>query len=105
MSILIVDDSRFNLRLLKSILQEEGFSNILTATSAMEAFRLMGIHEDGIVTVAQESQGPPTDVELILMDVIMPEIDGIEACRRIKAHPRELICRSSSSPPTPTTKK
>jgi diguanylate cyclase (GGDEF)-like protein len=81
MSILIVDDSRFNLLLLKSILQEAGFSDIQTATSAAEAFRLLGMGD-----AAKPDQDTATDVELILMDVVMPEMDGIEACRRIKAH-------------------
>jgi len=83
MSILIVDDSRFNLLLLKTILQEAGFSDILTATSAAEAFRILGM-DDGV----QENQTAMTNIELILMDVVMPEIDGIEACRRIKGHER-----------------
>ncbi len=90
MSILIVDDSRFNLLLLKTILQEAGFTDIHTAGSAAEAFRQLGMKQDGAKDAqsADEGKSEPeetTDVELILMDIVMPEMDGIEACRRIKA--------------------
>lgn len=84
MSILIVDDSRFNLLLLKSILQDAGFTHIQTAGSAAEAFQLLGMDDDA--SEGQETAAP--EIELVLMDVVMPEMDGIEACRRIKAHPK-----------------
>jgi CheY-like chemotaxis protein len=30
---------------------------------------------------------PPNQIDLILMDVLMPELDGVEACRQIKSRP------------------
>jgi sigma-B regulation protein RsbU (phosphoserine phosphatase) len=34
-----------------------------------------------------DGQEPPTQIDLILMDVLMPELDGVEACRQIKSRP------------------
>jgi sigma-B regulation protein RsbU (phosphoserine phosphatase) len=75
MSILLVDDSTENLLLLQSILQTGGYKDLLTAESAVQAFKHLGMDDSG---------GDGTSVDLILMDIQMPEINGIETCRRIK---------------------
>ncbi|MEL7241774.1 MAG: response regulator [Cyanobacteria bacterium J06573_2] len=65
--ILIVDDTPDNLLVLFSFLEEKGFKVLLA--------------EDGesALQIAQ-SKAP----DLILLDVLMPEIDGFETCRRLK---------------------
>ena len=78
MSILIVDDSRLDRLILKSILQKEMSEEVVTAHSAWESFEHLKMEDP-------ESEG--SGIDLILMDVMMPEIDGIEACRRIMAKP------------------
>jgi diguanylate cyclase (GGDEF)-like protein len=78
MGILIVDDSPDMALSLKTLLEAEGFQDVHTAHSARQAFRLLGLEGGG-------ETPPPIDV--ILMDVRMPGISGVEACRHIKAQP------------------
>ena len=66
--ILIVDDSTTNQVLLEAILHEEGFETV-TAFSAREAFKII------------EKEKP----ELILLDLLMPEISGFDFLKKIKA--------------------
>jgi len=75
-SILIVDDSRPFLMLMGKMLNAGGYHNLHFALSAKEAFALLGI--DGA------SASEALAVDLILMDVMMPTVNGIEACRKIK---------------------
>lgn len=70
MKILIVDDIAENIQLLGTILRREKYK-ISFATSGMQA-----------LDVAKK-----TLPDLILLDVKMPEMDGFETCRRIKADP------------------
>jgi two-component system cell cycle response regulator len=69
--ILVVDDVEVNVRLLEAKLSSEYF-NVLTAFDGLSALR-----------VAQDERP-----DLILLDVMMPNIDGFEVCRRLKADPR-----------------
>jgi len=65
--ILIVDDTPRNIDLLREILRVEGYS-IAFATSGVMALE----------TVER------VEPDLILLDVMMPELDGFETCRRLK---------------------
>lgn len=80
MSILIVDDSKDNLRLIEHILRKEGYTDILPAHSAKDAFQ--------ILKAGDCTTDPNLSIDLILLDILMPEIDGIEACRKIKEDAR-----------------
>jgi putative two-component system response regulator len=66
-TVLIVDDTPANIHVIKSIL-EVGYK-IKAATSGEKALQIVG-------------KAPP---DLILLDVMMPEMDGYEVCQRLKA--------------------
>jgi DNA-binding response OmpR family regulator len=69
-TIMIVDDTPANLALLSDTLSEANY-RVLVAT-------------DGLSAIEQIDYLKP---DIILMDVMMPGIDGFETCRRLKANP------------------
>lgn len=79
MSIIIVDDSNLNLSFIRDVLTKAGYCNIQTASSADQVFDLLGIAEGN-------SPRKPAAVDLILLDIVMPIMDGITACKKIKEH-------------------
>jgi len=66
--VLVIDDSQPNLILLKAHLKSMGLVALLANNAA-----------DGIAIAAEQKP------DIILLDVMMPEIDGFETCRRLKA--------------------
>lgn len=79
MSIIIVDDNATNLIIIEKILKNAGYEDLITATSAKELFSILKMDSTG------ESNVP---IHLILMDMMMPEMDGIEATRRLQQDER-----------------
>ncbi|UCV28547.1 response regulator [Ferribacterium limneticum] len=69
-SILVVDDSPENIDLLSEVLRDE--YRIRVATSGEKALKIV------------YSDEPP---DLILLDIMMPGLSGLEICRRLKANP------------------
>ena len=67
--ILVVDDQPINVQLLKRKLEKEGME-VLTASNGLDALEAV-------------TSGKP---DLILLDVMMPDMDGIEVCQRLQAH-------------------
>lgn len=69
-TILVIDDSPENLLVLASALESEFDCRLASS---------------GLQGLALAVQAPP---DLILLDVMMPDVDGFETCRQIKAHPQ-----------------
>jgi len=70
--ILIVEDNPVNQMLLKELLQKKGFLNIITADNGQEAKNFL------------QEKTP----DLILLDLMMPDIDGFELCQYIRTQPK-----------------
>lgn len=66
--ILIVEDDNLGRTILERIFERQGFTNIAIAVNGKEALEVL------LTT-------PP---DLIILDVLMPEMDGIECCKRIR---------------------
>jgi len=80
MKILIVDDSKTIRLIIKSYLTEAGYSDLLFSESALDAFEKLGINSAGA-----QSGGAGSGIDLILLDIVLPDMDGREACRMIKS--------------------
>lgn len=77
-NILIVDDNKVNVLFLDAMLEDLDYISIFSASSAKEAYKIM----------------QTKSIDLLLLDVIMPEIDGLEACKHIRTelnHPHVPI--------------
>lgn len=70
-NILIVDDVAQNIQILGNILHEHPF-NIAFATNGKDAIKML----------------ENTYFDLLLLDVMMPEIDGYQVCQQIKSNPK-----------------
>ena len=71
--ILIVDDTVKNLQILGSVLEQEGFQ--------------INIAQNGLEALEVAEKARP---DLILLDIIMPDLDGFEVCKRLKAD--DVLC-------------
>ncbi|MBF0160203.1 MAG: response regulator [Magnetococcales bacterium] len=72
MGILIVDDDRRNLFALKQMLNDK-VGLVLTASSGQQALAMLDEYPD---------------IDLVLMDIMMPEMDGFATMQKIRAQPR-----------------
>jgi PleD family two-component response regulator len=81
MRILVVDDSEDWRDLTEAALMAAGYEQVTTAESAADAYGKLGI-------AAKANSGGLAACDLIVLDLVMPEIDGIEACARIRGDSR-----------------
>jgi len=84
--VLAVDDDHNNLKLVSASLSLEGY-DVVCSSSGEEGLEVLEARQ----------------IDLLLLDVRMPGLDGIEVCRLVRAQRALRECQSSSSPPiTPT---
>ncbi|MEZ5069502.1 MAG: response regulator [Bacteroidales bacterium] len=69
--ILVVDDNQENLRVVSNYLREKGYQIALS------------FNGEGALKLLEENK-----IDLILLDIMMPGMDGYEVCKRLKADPR-----------------
>ncbi len=69
--VLVVDDMPANVKLLEAILSAEYFE-VVTASNGTDALAICGRGQ----------------CDIVLLDVMMPDIDGFEVCRRLKQNPQ-----------------
>ena len=69
-TILIADDDSVNRKLLRRLLEQDGH-DVLAAANGAEAIALFGA----------------SDVDVVLLDIVMPELDGISVLEQLKATP------------------
>jgi two-component system cell cycle response regulator len=71
--VLVVDDAAVNRRLLERALENEGYEAVLA--------------EDGLAALATLRAGTPCPVDVVLLDILMPNLDGYQTLGAIKADP------------------
>jgi len=70
MTILVVDDDKLVLKYLSLLLKREGYNSVITADSGALGLELL------------KNRRP----DLILQDIMMPDMDGFECCRHVRAN-------------------
>jgi putative two-component system response regulator len=73
-TVLVVDDESDSLDALRQVMEGEGY-HVLCAADGVEALEAVAAH----------------DVDLVLLDLQMPRMNGEEACHRLKADPRTRL--------------
>lgn len=67
--ILLVDDEKDIVDLLEEVLHQEGFSNIQSANTGI-----------GALVLCKELQP-----DIVILDILLPDLDGLEVCKQIRA--------------------
>jgi sigma-B regulation protein RsbU (phosphoserine phosphatase) len=75
MRILVIDDSEDSRDLTEGALLSAGYTDVVTANSGWQALK--------ILDVGRATEDKPT-VDVALLDIVMPEMDGVEVCARIR---------------------
>lgn len=72
--VLIVEDEKDILQLVKLYLEKEGFRTVTASTGA-----------EGLTCVKQDKP------DLVVLDLMLPEVDGLEVCKRLRASPETAM--------------
>lgn len=79
MRILVVDDQEDSRDLTEAALLSAGYTDIVTAASAWETLKILDVGR---------KTDEPSSIDVVLLDILMPEMDGVETCARIRSDPR-----------------
>lgn len=74
-NILVVDDNKQHLELMVELLAEAEDTRVFAAGSGEEALQVLG----------------GEDIQIVLLDVIMPGMDGLAVCRKIRENPKTAM--------------
>jgi len=80
MSIIVIDDHVATTRVIQKMLELKGFQNVYVFSNAEDALEFLGLGHQ------REGKCNLPEIDLILTDVNMPQMSGIELCKRIKQH-------------------
>ena len=78
MRIMVVDDIPTNIILIKAMLEHGGFTNLVSASNGQKALEYLQNNPPG-------SEGA---IDVLLLDIIMPAMDGFTLCRHLRNEPR-----------------
>ena len=83
-TILVVDDDSFVLKLIERILIDSGFKQIKTASNGKKALKHLGL-------IPQDNgETGDTEIDLVVLDVLLPDTNGFEICKQIRGVNREM---------------
>jgi PleD family two-component response regulator len=75
MRILLIDDTEDSRDLTEAALLSAGYTDIATAASGWEALKILDVGG------TSEERAP---IDVVLLDIVMPEMDGVECCARVR---------------------
>lgn len=85
LTVLIVDDEPSITRLFSRLLEREGYTNVKTVSNGLDALDYLDTNVTGTIRRTRNPLTRPL-VDLVLIDIMLPDISGYELCRRFKKH-------------------